>query len=292
MRKIDLPFSINNPLSKYLVDESKLIVNDNNQIPLTYWTVASNFGDLLSKWIFEKLTGKEVKMVKVDVGNRKNKLKDPCYISIGSILARVQDVSHVWGTGSFGTEQTRNISKKAKYHAVRGPLTRSFILNVGAKCPKVYGDPALLTPYLYNPEVEKTHEVGLVLRWSEVEWLKLNPPEGVKIIDLSRGDIEGVLDDILSCKRIVTSSLHGLIIADSYGIPNSWLSSTTPKGGEFKYYDYFLSVDKVRHTVHYDLKQGITLEKIMDNFPFDDRPINWSPTPLLNACPFLSIKYD
>lgn len=281
-----------NILDRYVVEDSKLLLTEDGKVPLTYWTVASNFGDLLSKWIFEKLTGKEVKLVKVSPTSKKTKLAHPTYISIGSILSRTQNTSIVWGTGSFGTEQNRQIAKKAQYLAVRGPLTRSLVMNKGAKCPKIYGDPALLTPYLYNPEVEKTHEVGLVLRWSEVEWLKLNPPEGVKIIDLSRGDIEGVLDDILSCKRIVTSSLHGLIIADSYGIPNSWLSSTTPKGGEFKYYDYFLSVDKVRHTVHYDLKQGITLEKIMDNFPFDDRPINWSPTPLLNTCPFLSIKYD
>jgi pyruvyltransferase len=166
-----------------------------------------------------------------------------------------------------------------------------LVNNVGGSCPAVYGDPALLAPLVYNPDVEIKHEVGVVLRWSEKSWLKVKPGKGVKLIDLGTSDVEGVIDQIKSCKKIITSSLHGLIIADTYGIPNAWLSSSTPKGGEFKFYDYFLSVDKIRHANSYDIdKKGLGLNTLLSEFDFDDRYINFAPNKLLDACPFLKRK--
>jgi len=261
---------------------------DEDKIPLTHWNNTPNFGDLLSPWLFTKLTGKATNLVRVAPGRNKELLKKPTYISVGSILSRVQDASIVWGTGSFGTEQAEQISKKAKYHAVRGPLTRCLVKNQGGDCPAIYGDPALLSPLVYNPIVDNQYEIGVVLRWSESDWLKVKPDAGVKVIDLGSDDIEGVISQMKSCKRIVTSSLHGLIIADAYGIPNAWLSSGTPKGGEFKFYDYFLSVDKVRHAQTYNVTgDGLNLKPLLKNFDFDGRPISFKPEVLLRACPFL-----
>lgn len=274
-------------LEAFEVDSEKLLL-DADKIPLTYWVQAPNFGDLLSPWLFTKLTGKATKLVRVGPGPDKELLKKPAYISIGSIISRAQDVSIVWGTGSFGTEQAGQISKKAKYHAVRGPLTRCLVKNRGIDCPAVYGDPALLSPLVYNPVVDKQYEIGVVLRWSESEWLGAKPGAGVKIIDLGSDDIESVISQMKSCKRIITSSLHGLIIADTYGIPNAWLSSGTPKGGEFKFYDYFLSVDKVRHAQTYNvIVDGLGLKQLLRHFHFDNRPISFKPEVLLGACPFL-----
>ena len=274
-------------LDSFRVDNSSLLL-EGDKIPLTYWVQAPNFGDLLSPWLFSKLTGKETKLVRVGTDPNKELLKKPTYIAIGSVLSRVQDSSIVWGSGAFGTEQARQISKKAKYYAVRGPLTRSLVMNQGGECPAIYGDPALLSPLVYNPSVKTENEIGLVLRWSETEWLKAKPEAGVKIIDLGTDDIEGVISQMKSCRKIITSSLHGLIIADAYGIPSAWLSSGTPKGGEFKFYDYFLSVDKVRHAQTYNVsKKGAKLDSLLQHFDFDERAINFSPELLLRACPFL-----
>lgn len=272
-----------NPLAKFELDPDRLLLTENGEVPLLHWPVAPNFGDDLSPWLFGKLTQRPI---------FQNDGSIPSYISIGSILGYVTDKCIVWGTGSFGPEPPRAVNKRATYTAVRGPLTRSRVLDRGAACPRVYGDPALLTPFFYTPpNVEKRHEIGLVLRWSEGKWSNRKAPEGVKIIDLGTSDVESVLQQILSCKRIITSSLHGLIIADAYGIPSAWLSSRSPKGHEFKFYDYFLSVEKVRHATEYDMVAAqidvATLDAVFD---YDDRKIQFDYDALLDACPFLRRK--
>lgn len=51
---------------------------------------------------------------------------------------------------------------------------------------------------------------------------------------------------MLSCKCILSSSLHGLIVADSFNIPNRWISlseSSLLEKQNFKYLDYYSSMD-------------------------------------------------
>jgi pyruvyltransferase len=53
-----------------------------------------------------------------------------------------------------------------------------------------------------------------------------------------------VIDDIASCDAIASSSLHGVITANAYGIPAAWLEFSSKIGGDgMKYIDYFQSVD-------------------------------------------------
>lgn len=265
-------------LTRYRVNDDLLLKD--GRVPVRWWTYAPNFGDLVSPWLVEQMTGVEPVLVEDD---------EPAYVVVGSILKYVGSHSIVWGAGSFGDERNKQINIGADYRAVRGPLTRAKIQNVGGRCPRVYGDPALLAPLYYFPEVKKAHDVGLVLRWSERTWQETKLDSGVTMINLGSKDVEGVIADILSCRRIVTSSLHGLIIADAYGIPSAWLSSTTPKGGEFKFYDYFLTVNKIRHATTFSPAKGrITVERLDKAFAFDSRPIEFDYPRLLNACPFLT----
>ncbi|MEL6682925.1 MAG: polysaccharide pyruvyl transferase family protein [Pseudomonadota bacterium] len=285
--------------SRFRLDPSALALTDDGQVPLIYWRVKPNFGDLLAPWLFQHLTGREVKLIKglvnpvnlaamVQYKWKQKPIKIPHYISIGSIMSRVKDNSIVWGTGSFGTEQFTQLSTKARYCAVRGPLSRQLLRNVGVEVPQVYGDPALLTPLFFDAPEEKTHKIGLVLRWSETEWLQATPGDGVTLIDLGSRDVEGTLHQILSCEMIITSSLHGLIIADTYGIPNAYLASDTPKGGEFKFYDYFASVNKFRKPKAFDFtSEALTVDTLMNHFDFDGREIDFDAINLLRACPFL-----
>nr|WP_269449845.1 polysaccharide pyruvyl transferase family protein [Auraticoccus cholistanensis] len=214
---------------------------------------------------------------------------EPHYVTIGSVLRRVTSTSVVWGTGSFGTEPGSQVNKEATYTAVRGPLTRARMKHYGMTPPQVYGDPALLVPLYHRPTVPITHEIGVIVRWSEREWASAEVGPGVRLIDYASDDVEGIIEQMLSCRRLISSSLHGLIVADAYGIPNAWLASDSPKGGEFKFHDYFASVRKHRYPHDYDLAaQPLTVAELRRRFTFSPEPIDFNYRLLLDACPFLT----
>ncbi len=270
------------------------LVHDNGTIPLTWWTVTPNFGDLLSPYLIQKLTSRPVKSVPLKPGISRKfgifKVQKPhfSYFAIGSIIKRTNSRSIIWGSGAFGTEKKGDLSKEAQYLAVRGPLTRNLLRIHGIKCPEIYGDPALLFPEIFNPGVQKRYKVGVILRWPEEEWNQKAFDSDIKKISTSTKEIEGTLIDILSCEKILSSSLHGLVLADAYGIPSAWLSSSTPKGLEFKFHDYFLSINKIQKPQNLDFSTKRILFKDLENqLHFDDRKIEFDMDKLLSVCPFI-----
>lgn len=261
-----------------------------HEIPLVWWTHSVNYGDLMSPWLVALMTGRPV--INADP-------HAPHTLGIGSIASHANKHSIVWGSGLNGSELKWLIRPAAEYRAVRGPLTRTLLRNIGLPVPRVYGDPALLAPIYYYPAVAKETEVGLVIRWSEDAWRGVAVPDGVRVIDLGSSDVVGTTKAIMSCRRIVSSALHGLIIADAYGIPNAWLSSDSgaggsrPSGGEFKFYDYMLSVQKVRHPQQFEPRRDFTsLDGMVERIAFDDRPIEFDHAALLDASPFVARRLD
>lgn len=256
------------------------------EIPLVWWTHSPNYGDLMSPWLVGLMTGRQVIFADPHA---------PHYMGIGSIANQANKRSVVWGSGLNGSELKWLIRPAAQYRAVRGPLTRTLLRNIGLPVPRVYGDPALLLPVYYYPAVAKESEIGLVIRWSEDAWRGVTVPEGVRIIDLGSPDVVGTTNAILSCRRIISSALHGLVIADAYGIPSAWLSSDSgaggsrPSGGEFKFYDYMLSVQKVRPALQFEPSRDFTsLERTLERIAFDERPIEFDHAALLDASPFVA----
>ena len=102
-------------------------------------------------------------------------------------------------------------------------------------------------------------------------------------------DWKSVIEDICCCEAIVSSSLHGLIIADTYGIPNARVKfSDNVTGGDFKYDDYFESVSRAKKT-----PLLVTFEtEICELLALcsDWKPISFNSKPLLNSCPFEILK--
>jgi len=73
-----------------------------------------------------------------------------------------------------------------------------------------------------------------------------NERKDIKVINLINKDIELVINDILSCEKTISSSLHGLIVSDAYNIPNKWVKFNDKLcGDDTKFYDYFKSVKRV-----------------------------------------------
>ena len=166
-----------------------------------------------------------------------------------------------------------------------GPLSRGRCIAQGIDCPPVYGDPALLFPRFYWPQISPIHELGIVphFRDADAELLKrLNNESEVVVIDVTSG-VEAFVNSLFGCRSIASSSLHGLIAADAYGIPSVWiqLNRADPAGG-FKFRDYFESVRRpdvgpVPVTVN------TSMTKLVDNLHLDGIDIDLER--LLAVCP-------
>lgn len=133
----------------------------------------------------------------------------------------------IWGTGIMKDDFKGYWYEKYWYadhrhldiRAVRGPLTRDIYLKLGHQCPEIYGDPGILMPLIYQPKsVEKKKEYMIIPQYvTETEVRKYFPDD--MIISMNTNDYKSVIDKIISCEKVYSSSLHGIILAEAYGVP-------------------------------------------------------------------------
>ena len=248
-----------------------------------------NFGDILSKYLVEKISNKRViwKQPKKMTWNFFGK---KVYFTTGSILSHANKNTVVWGSGI--------ISKKdevdhAEFLAVRGPETYNYLKSKNYKVSEVFGDPAVLLPKYYNPKHEKTHDLGIIPHY--VDFKKVNNwyanNDSIKVIDLLNNNIEDVVDDILSCNKIISSSLHGLIVSHAYYIPAVLVKFSDKLYGDgVKFIDYFKSVKlKPYDSVFIDEKPKNTfLETLFTNYEVLPKKnvMEHLGKSLLEVCPF------
>ena len=215
-------------------------------------------------------------------------IKSEHLLAIGSILDRATSNSIIWGSG-FISKQSVLLEKPKKIYAVRGPKTREKLIGFGIDCPEIYGDPALLMPYVYQPKktIDKKYKVGIIphIVDKDIAWLKqFSSSDDIKIIDVQNPNPFKVIDSILECEKVISSSLHGIIVSDAYNIPSIWVKfSNNLQGGSFKFIDYFLSVKRqVKEPLLVD--PSVTLNKVMQKFTLNDFDINIKK--LLDCFPF------
>ena len=266
-------------------------------IPLFYWSEIKfifkkkeNYGDLLSKYLVEKISGREVKWVhpKKQAWYKWDKSH---YLAIGSILPHATKDSIVWGSGIIDREH--HIAA-ADFRAVRGPRTREFLLQLGYECPPVYGDPALLLPEYFNPQVEKEYKLGIIPHYHDykkaVELFADNPD--IRVIDLMCMDVEELTRQIMSCERTLSSSLHGLIVSHAYRIPSLWIEFSDKIFGDgIKYPDYLESVELPIYEPPF-IKESLGTEKLtslFEKYPVlpEKEKVKAIQGGLMEVCPFL-----
>jgi hypothetical protein len=208
-----------------------------------YWTKGlknggKNFGDWLSPKLCEAISGRQVVYAPADECDM---------FAVGSIIHRLKNhfwsrKVHVWGSGLI--EERPQFKTSHYIHAVRGRLTAKKIKK---KHIETLGDPGLLSDLLVkNRNIDKRFKVGVIPHYVD----QLNPSvtefsrqSGVTVIDVFSETIE-FLKHVAQCEIILSSSLHGLIIADALNIPNDWIKlSDNVRGKDFKFADYYSVFD-------------------------------------------------
>lgn len=204
-----------------------------------------NFGDYLSPLIVELLSGKKVEYASI---------KKADMMAIGSILPRLDKSKkfkvltrkmHVWGAGT----NTRNILIPGKhyYHAVRGKYSLSQINNSSAEV--ALGDPGLLAVLLSDKcKPANPKRLGVIPHFLDKNNSKileiLTSEPSSKIIDVYDKP-EKVISEVRGCDFILSSSMHGLIMADAFEIPNVRAVFRPDDINSFKFEDYYSIYDDV-----------------------------------------------
>jgi polysaccharide pyruvyl transferase WcaK-like protein len=262
-----------------------------------WWTMKredgkDNFGDILTKYIVERLSNnKIIKVAHPSMRRYKYFLKH--YFVIGSILELANKNSIVWGSGIIREKQ---IVDKAKFLAVRGPRTKKRLEELGYSVNDVFGDPAILLPNIYKSKANKKFKIGIIPHIIHYEDVlnKLQEDERLTVINLLTDNIEKTLDQILECEYVISTSLHGIIVSHAYNIPALWVKYDKELAGDnVKFYDYLESLEIIYEQEFYLNSQNLSfdfLSKLLESnlkilLPDNDL-LEYRKKELLKSCPF------
>ncbi len=234
----------------YFENDTALIDLENKKLkglmPVFYWDSKPNFGDFIGPYLISKITGMSV----LNIQN----LQFSGIMAVGSIMQMLDRKNMtVWGSGLIEEPTDEVIKNLQKYEpeilSVRGSETAKFLLEAGIDVPdkSVYGDPALILPLFYNPSVSDSKKIGICPHYIHKSHFleNITNKDSFQIIDVQK-DMESVVDSISSSTVCVSTSLHGLIIAQAYGIPWVWpeVVDNNLAGNDFKFKDFFSTLDK------------------------------------------------
>lgn len=223
-----------------------------------------NFGDVLSPVIVEQML---TRFGWTESAPRASRL-----LAVGSIMHFSRDGDTVWGSGVNGKVPIGEIrSRNLSVRAVRGPRTAEVLSALGISIREVYGDPALLAPSLLalSRSSEQVYPVTCIPNLNDAKAWRSMPG----FVD-PRGHYRDVIQRIAASEIVVSSSLHGLVIADALGVPASWMVSKSEPN--FKYLDYLEGTG--RSGEH----PNTTLSRAFDN-PLPS--LKWDQEPLVRSFP-------
>ncbi|WP_417218633.1 polysaccharide pyruvyl transferase family protein [Arthrobacter sp.] len=218
-----------------------------------WWDNRPNFGDAIGPWLVHRITGKTPYVV------RGAETSVPPLMSVGSILQLMAaNGTQVWGSGLIAPLEGKALSRlrsmsDVRIHAVRGWKTRSELVSkLGWEVPAVVGDPGLLLPRFIAPTGNEASrgKIAFIPHYAHTDKLQGMNSTRVHVVDVRNG-LERVAREIASADYCVSTSLHGLIVAQAYGVPWTRLSieDAPLTGGDFKFTDFYstLENDDVSH---------------------------------------------
>jgi pyruvyltransferase len=195
----------------------------------------NNWGDVFTPFVFAQM-GVELEWANDD------RIQ---LFATGSVLDRISRhyTQHIFGSGLLYADRRPDL-RNAQVHALRGKRTLERCRLAGSP---VLGDPGLLASDYVRKPAQPEIEYGIIPHYVDrdhEEVKKWSHRDDTLVIDIRAG-IRNVLNQAATCRNLVSSSLHGLVIADSLGIPNQWVRlSEKVLGGEFKFVDYYSVFDE------------------------------------------------
>jgi pyruvyltransferase len=237
------------------VRDSVIAAIRGNGITAYWYRNITNFGDLITPYLLYHYGFTPV----YDLPMRAQ------LIATGSILEHIQNeyAGIILGSG-FIDESSRMTLPKAKILAVRGKLTRER-LGPG-RVTVALGDPGLLASLVMPKREEKRFLLGIVPHHTDInnpviKRLAAHNEKALTIINVQQQPLEA-FTQIDRCRHILSSSLHGLIVADSLGISNAWLATPNLIGGRFKFDDYYSALN-IQNGTPVTLNGNETIEQLL-----------------------------
>ena len=249
--------------------------NDNTRCP---YNLGDFLGNVVVKWMLDN------KGLSLDdyVEHKKH------LFTVGSGAVKSYQNMTLWGSGVEREipQRIRRFFQKSWFRkldirAVRGPMSRAYIMKLGHNCPEVYGDPAILMPLIYNniTGFGKKYEISIIPQLVTEKKIREKYPDA-HIISMNTDDYKSVIDQIVQSKKIISSSLHGVILADAYGVPSVWYRGVG-KDIDFKYLDYYASTGRKPETIPTTIEEALKTEPmplpdlkplqegLLKSFPYD-----------------------
>jgi hypothetical protein len=210
-----------------------------NRVPVFWHVGRPNFGDDINPLLLGHISGRRMRL-----DRRRNA---PHILGMGSILGFANRHSVVLGSGLL-KPQEHPIDAGATVIAVRGALSLD---RVPTPDGVLLGDPMLLAADLLSEKPEKARRYGFVPHMRSVGRWKADCRGRHLVIDPGLNPLR-VVRMIAGCEVVISQSLHGLVTADALGIPNVWIApSAGMDGGDFKFRDYFSTLDRGKPMVDY-----------------------------------------
>lgn len=212
-----------------------------NKTVAYWWESVPNFGDGLAPLLLDHFADTQVEWGTISRAK---------VVSIGSVLEHVPPLwdGIILGSGRLLEGSRLHLQRmgggtSAKVLSIRGPMSAKGI-------PGSYtlGDPGILANELVGHQ-DKRWDLGIVPHFSDTELVGrftamfANTKRSIRVIHPSSDPLL-VLREMGACHRIVTSSLHGMIVSDAFGIPRrvEYTTNMNRDGGDFKFRDYSASI--------------------------------------------------
>lgn len=262
-----------------------------------WYTGVTNIGDVLTPLLIEHFAG--VKPVNVlrsrfnfeKIAQRLKREPSEEYVCVGSILGWGDfrdEVACIWGAG-FMTASARLRYRPKEIFALRGKLTAKHIDRSWMKNGVAFGDPGLLISEVYTPNSLKSiddKKVAIVPHYKEKNVGRRLAEQNARdfvFLDI-QGDSKSFVEQLVNCSAVLSSSLHGIVLADAFEIPATWVDFGNPPAGQgFKFLDYFSAVNR-KATMPVPIKTGADLRAAFQSA--ESVGIKAVKEDLLASCPF------